>query len=131
MTIFFIKGKIDFNFLKSLFWILRLIPSQMKSSQAYDPLYLLFFLCLRTFFSVYLARINGKIVKDLINRSGYNFSLNLLGLILCAIPSSFLNHYITYLERRIRENIQLSITKSFYDDYLEKLAFYDVKIKKY
>jgi len=62
---------------------------------------MMIFLILRTFLSIYIANINGRIVKSLIEVKFLPFIDKIVNLALIAIPASFINSYLEYLNKRL------------------------------
>ena len=55
----------------------------------------------RTFLSIYVATLEGKMVKFIVRRDAKTFALMMLRWFGVAIPATFINSLIRYLERRI------------------------------
>lgn len=59
------------------------------------------FLLLRTFLSIYVASMEGAIVKYIVRKDAKNFAKMLLKWFTVALPATFINSMIRYLESRI------------------------------
>lgn len=59
------------------------------------------FLLLRTFLSIYVANMEGAIVKYIVRKDARNFAKMLLKWFSVALPATFINSMIRYLESRI------------------------------
>lgn len=55
----------------------------------------------RTFMSIYVATMEGKMVKFIVQRDIRNFSIMLLKWLGVALPATFLNSMIRYLENKL------------------------------
>lgn len=55
----------------------------------------------RTFLSIYVASMEGHIVKHIVRKDVYNFSIMLLKWLGVAIPATFINSMIRYLEQKL------------------------------
>ncbi|CAI6346214.1 unnamed protein product [Macrosiphum euphorbiae] len=55
----------------------------------------------RTFMSIFVATMEGKMVKFIVRRDVPNFGLMLFKWLLCALPATFLNSMIRYLECKL------------------------------
>ena len=73
----------------------------LLSYEFLDMSQMMLFLILRTFLSIYIANINGRIVKSLIEVKFLAFIDKLVNLALIAIPASFINSYLEYLNKRL------------------------------
>lgn len=59
------------------------------------------FLLLRTFLSIYVANMEGAIVKYIVRKDARNFAKMLLKWFSVALPATFINSMIRYLESKI------------------------------
>lgn len=59
------------------------------------------FLLLRTFLSIYVANMEGAIVKYIVRKDAKNFAKMLLKWFSVALPATFINSMIRYLESKI------------------------------
>ncbi|KNZ74123.1 ATP-binding cassette sub-family D member 2 [Termitomyces sp. J132] len=86
-----------------------------------------FFLVMRTVLSVLVARLDGRIARDLVSANGRGF-LKGLGLwFLLAIPSTLTNSLIRYLQSKLSLNLRTRLTRYIHDLYLSsapELRFY-------
>lgn len=55
----------------------------------------------RTFLSIYVASMEGQIVKFIVRRDIWNFSIMLLKWLGVAVPATFINSMIRYLENKL------------------------------
>ncbi|EGO29364.1 hypothetical protein SERLADRAFT_445189 [Serpula lacrymans var. lacrymans S7.9] len=88
-----------------------------------------FFLVLRTVLSIGVARLDGRIVRDLVSADGKGF-LRGLGLwFLLAIPSTYTNSMIRHLQSKISLRIRTRLTRYIHDLYLSSaphLRYYHI-----
>lgn len=85
----------------------------------------IFFLIMRTWLSLFVARLDGQIVKDIIACRGRRFLLDLACWFLIAIPASYTNSAIKFLQRKLSLSFRVNLTRYIHDMYLDKrLAFY-------
>ncbi len=88
------KPNLDKTFLRQLMAIMRIAFPSWRSKEALILVMHSFFLVLRTVLSVGVARLDGRIVRDLVSADGKGF-LKGLGLwFLLAIPSTYTNSMV-------------------------------------
>ncbi|GAV50068.1 hypothetical protein ZYGR_0S02020 [Zygosaccharomyces rouxii] len=101
-----------------------LIPSWLDKNVALLSLQV-FFLIMRTWLSLFVARLDGQIVKDVIAGRGKGFLADLACWFIIALPASYTNGAIKFLQRKLSLNFRVYLTRYIHDMYLdERLAFY-------
>lgn len=78
------------------------------------------FLVLRTYLSVVVARLDGRIVRDLVNGHGKRFLTGLGYWFAIAIPATYTNSMIRYLQSKLSIGFRTRLTKYIHDLYLDK-----------
>lgn len=89
-----------------------------------DIVLLTVFLILRTFLSIYIASINGLVVKSIIKRELPSFLKKVLTLGLVAVPASFVNSYLDFLNKSLAIRFRKRLTNYFSQRYLNDMTFY-------
>ena len=84
------------------------------------------FLVLRTFLSIYIAALNGTIVKSIIEGNKAVFIVRVCYLGLIAIPASFVNSFLDFLNKRLAINFKKRLTNYFHESYLKDMTFYQL-----
>jgi len=84
-------------------------------------------LIVRSFLSIYIAGVNGKIVRSIIDVSFKEFLKNISKLMMLAVPGSFINSFIEFLRKKLSLQIRGNMTNYFNSMYLDKSNFYKVK----
>lgn len=86
-----------------------------------------FFLFLRTYLSLVVAKLDGRIVRDLIAANGKGFMQGLLYWILIAIPASYTNAIIKFLQAKVSIAFRTRLVRYIHDIYLDdNLGYYKV-----
>ncbi|ODN82953.1 hypothetical protein L202_01197 [Cryptococcus amylolentus CBS 6039] len=84
-----------------------------------------FFLVSRTVLSVMVARLDGRIVRDLVSANGAGLLRGLGWWFALAVPSTYTNAMIRYLERKLALAFRTNLTRYIHDLYLnENLNYY-------
>jgi ATP-binding cassette subfamily D (ALD) protein 2 len=92
---------IDREFLIQLKKLLRLmVPGFWTPEVGLLSMHTFALIC-RTFMSIFVATMEGKMVKYIVRRDVPNFGLMLFKWLLCALPATFLNSMIRYLECKL------------------------------
>ena len=86
-------------------------------------------LVLRTFMSIWLADVNGMIVRAIVKRSLSDFIKRLFYLMLFAIPSSAVNSGIEFLSKLLALAFRTRLTDYLHNKYLQKMFYYKVRLK--
>jgi len=68
--------------------------------------------------SIWLADVNGKIVKAIVERDFKKFIYRIMNLMLFSIPSSAVNSGMDYFQKLLSVAFRERITKYFHDLYL-------------
>ena len=120
------RGLINLKFFRDFLELTKVAVPSYLSILTFELSASLICLILRTFLSVYIARINGGLVKGIINRDLRSFVTKIFVLLGIALPASFLNSYLEYLRKSIAYHIRENITYHFLDRYLKPLRPYQV-----
>lgn len=119
------KVAVNREFFRQLKAISYILIPRIASPQTALLILQSLFLILRTYLSVVVARLDGRIVKDLIAGDGRRF-LQGLGLwFAIAVPATYTNSMIRYLQSKMSISFRTRLTRYAHDLYL------DAKTKPY
>lgn len=113
----------------SIIQLTRLIHIMVPSVRTMEALLLtLHYLALvsRTFVSIYVAKLEGSVVKYIVRKDVVNFSFMLSKWLLIALPATFINSLIRYLESRVALSFRTRLVKYAYGLYFDKETYYSV-----
>jgi len=85
------KGSVDKEFFRRLRILVKVVIPSWTSPVVWDMSLTACLFVIRTFLSIYIATINGKIVKSIVNYNKASFITNIGNLALLALPASFVN----------------------------------------
>ncbi|EJD05544.1 uncharacterized protein FOMMEDRAFT_17828 [Fomitiporia mediterranea MF3/22] len=112
------KPNVDRVFLRQLRAILRIAFPSLTSKETFIVLLHSFFLVLRTVLSVGVARLDGRIVRDLVSGNGPGFLRGLGWWFAFAIPSTYTNSMLRYLQSKLALRLRTRLTRYTNDLYL-------------
>jgi len=85
-----------------------------------------FFLVTRTYLSIYIATLDGRITKALVDRDGKKFLMILLWWLSVGIPATYVNSMIKYLESKLFIAFRTRLTEYSYEMYMKNETYYRV-----
>jgi ATP-binding cassette subfamily D (ALD) long-chain fatty acid import protein len=115
------------KFVSQLAIIWRILIPKLYSQNTYLLCCQCFFLVLRTWLSLLVAKLDGQIVKNLIGGNGKKFARDLIYWLLIAFPASYTNAAIKYLTLRLLLLFRTNLIRYIHDIYLDKvMAYYKI-----
>ncbi|XP_014607275.1 PREDICTED: ATP-binding cassette sub-family D member 1 [Polistes canadensis] len=124
-----IKEKIvglDRAFLKQLIILLRIMVPSWRSKESGILACATLTLLARTFLSVYVATLEGQIVKRIVLKDVRGFFFMMARWFAIAFPATFVNSAIRYLEGRLALNFRERLVEHAYKMYLSQQTYYRV-----
>ncbi|KAJ1995558.1 ATP-binding cassette long-chain fatty acid transporter pxa1 [Coemansia umbellata] len=119
------SGKLDKVFLLQLRALARIIIPSLASKEVAIIAMHTMFLVLRTWLSVVVAELDGKIVKHLVRGQGRRFLAGLLSWFAIAVPATYTNSMIRFLESKLALAFRTRLTQYVHDLYLnDNLTYY-------
>ncbi|KAF8122549.1 ABC transporter transmembrane region 2-domain-containing protein [Boletus edulis] len=117
------KSKLSLSFWQQFRSLLRIVIPSIRS---HDVLLLLAhssFLVLRTVLSVAVAKLDGRIVRNLVSADGYGFLRGLALWFALAVPSIYTNSMIRYLQSKLSLRFRGRLTRYTHDLYLSSAPY--------
>ncbi|ANB13843.1 ATP-binding cassette long-chain fatty acid transporter PXA1 [Sugiyamaella lignohabitans] len=121
------KAGVNRQFLKEFSAIWSIIVPRLQSKTSALLFIHALFLASRTYLSLLVAKLDGQIVRDLIAANGKDFLRGLGYWFLLAIPASYTNAMIRFLQAKISIAFRTKLIRYIHDIYLSKeLGYYKV-----
>ena len=118
--------KIGKDFYRQLLGLLKIAFPGIWSREFFLLLCHTASLVCRTFLSIYVANLDGKIVKSIVEQDFRRFVVMVLRLLSVAIPATFINSLIRFLENKLALAIQTRLTRHAYQMYFHNQTYYKV-----
>lgn len=121
------KTGINRTFMREFGAIWSIIVPHLKSKTSGLLFIHALFLAARTYLSLLVAKLDGRIVRDLIAGHGRQFARGIVLWLLLAIPASYTNAMIKFMQAKISIAFRTRLVRYIHDIYLDaKLGYYKV-----
>lgn len=121
------KAGVNSNFVHEFGAIWSIIVPRLRSKTTALLIVHAIFLGLRTWLSLLVAKLDGQIVRDLIAANGRKFLRGLLYWFLLAVPASYTNSMIKFLQAKISIAFRTKLVRYIHDIYLNNsMGYYKV-----
>lgn len=106
------------EFFRQLKCLLMIIIPRSTSKEVFMIIFHSFFLLMRTYLSLLVAKLDGIIVRDLVSADLKGFAKGLLYWYLLAVPSTYTNSMIRFLQSKLSLSFRTRLTRYAHDLYL-------------
>lgn len=120
-----IRKALNRRFFHQLRVLVRILVPRIKSDSFALLILHLSTLITRTFLSIYIAHLDGAIVKSLVQRNARDFIRAISIFIGVAIPASFINSLIRYVESKLSLAFRTKLTRHAYEAYFHVSCLID------
>ncbi|XP_070558857.1 ATP-binding cassette sub-family D member 2-like [Ptychodera flava] len=117
---------IDYKFFKQLRMLIKIVIPRLLGKEFLLLLLHSATLVARTFLSIYVAELDGRLTKNIVKRDVRGFVIILTKWILIAIPASFVNSMIRFLESKLSLAFRTRLVDHSYKMYFNNQTYYRV-----
>lgn len=118
--------KINCTFIIQLVKIIRIMVPGIRTIEVSLLILHTLSLVSRTFLSIYVAQLEGQVVKYIVRRDVVNFGYLLSKWLLIALPATFINSLIRFLESQLSLAFRSRLVHYAYDLYFKNQTYYSV-----
>ncbi|XP_018496453.1 ATP-binding cassette sub-family D member 1 [Galendromus occidentalis] len=118
--------RLDKKFFTRLLSLLKIMIPSVQSKEAGLLFLHTMSLVSRTFLSIYVARLEGQVVKFIVRRDVAQFGVQLSKWLLVAIPATFINSLIRFLEGRLALAFRTRLVDHAHSLYFKNQTYYRV-----
>jgi ATP-binding cassette subfamily D (ALD) protein 3 len=119
-------GLVNMHFFRNFWRILKIAVPSWADSVVIDLSGLTVLLAVRTFLSIYIAKVNGNIVQQVVKYDFPNFLGELGKLGMLSFPASVVNAGLEFMAKKIALKFRRNITRHFHSLYIKDLIYYQL-----
>lgn len=120
------KGRVDREFWRRLKILLKIVIPNWTSPVVFDLVSMSGLFIIRTILSIYIAEVNGKIVKSIISYNQSSFLKYIGNLVLLALPASFINSQLDFHNKKIALKLRQRLNEYFHGLYVKDMIYYQM-----
>lgn len=117
---------IDGKFWAQFKYLLRIVLPGVRSKEFLILLLHTGFLTARTFISIFIAKLDGRLVKTLVDRDGKKFLYFLVVWLTVALPATYINSMIKFLESKLAIAFRSRLVEHSYQMYMKNETYYRI-----
>jgi ATP-binding cassette subfamily D (ALD) protein 2 len=118
------------QFLSELAYLLKVMFPRFFSKQTFLLGLHTFTLICRTFLSIYVAKLEGQLVRNIVEKNFLSFARKLGHWLLIALPATTCNSLIRYLESKLDIELKTQLIRKSHKFYFENRVYYKIAIKQ-
>ena len=118
------KIELDRDFFRNLMRLLRIWIPSWKCKEARLLAQHSVFLVTRTLISLYIAKLDGRLVRDLVRGRAKDFLKSLVWWMLVAVPATFTNSMLVWHQTALALAYRTRLTQYIHNKYLNNMTFY-------
>jgi len=118
------------QFLKEFSYLLKIMFPKFFSRQIGLLTMHSMVLVFRTFLSIYVAKLEGALTKNIVKKDSYEFGKYLVYWLLIALPATTSNSLIKYLESKLDLSLKTELVNKSLNHYFNNRAYYKIAIKQ-
>jgi len=117
---------LDRRFFEQLKSLVKIVLPGVKSKEFFLLSLHIGFLVVRTFLSIYIANLDGEMVKSIVDRNGKAFMWSIVKWIGVALPATYVNSMIRYLESKLSIAFRTRLVSHVYSLYMSNETYYRI-----
>ncbi|EPZ34130.1 ABC transporter domain-containing protein [Rozella allomycis CSF55] len=119
-----LKSNANKDFYKNLARILKIVIPGVNSKEFWLLMIFSGFLVSRTFLSLYVAELDGKLVSLMVKRKKKEFLFGILWWMIVAIPATYTNSMLNFIQNKLAIGFRTRLVRYMHGKYLEDETFY-------
>ena len=118
------RVELDREFFRNLARLLKICIPSWRSKEARLLVQHSFFLVARTLLSLYIAKLDGRLVNNLVRGRAKKFLKLLVWWMIVAVPAVFTNSMLVYHQTALALAYRTRLTQYIHQKYLDNMTFY-------